>query len=71
MTDQTDQTEDPMRAMARSLFAKDASEGEEPAPPDPRPANFVQTEGSNPATRTDNGDMAELTRALFAPDPDA
>ena len=67
----TDQTEDPMRAMARSLFAKDASESEEPAPPDPKPANFVQTEGSNPATHTDAADMRDFTTALFAPDPDA
>ena len=67
MTDQTDQTEDPMRAFARALWA-DPDEPDEPdAPPDPRPGNFVQTEGTNPKER-DNSD-AQFIRDLFNPDP--
>jgi len=68
MTDQTDQTEDPMRAFARALWA-DPDEPDEPdAPPDPRPGNFVQTEGANPSSK-DAGDEREFVRQLFFPDP--
>ena len=67
----TDSEGDPARAFARALFAKDASEGEELAVPDPAMANHVPGEGTNPATHTDPTDMRDFTIALFAPDPDA
>ena len=60
-------TEDPMRAMARSLFAPD--EPDEPAPPDPATANHVPGEGNNPTGEAH--DMHALVKSLFYPDPDA
>jgi len=70
MTD-TDQTEDdPMRAFAKALFAPDPDEpdpDEQQKPPDPRLANFVQTEGSNPTGEAH--DMRAYVKALFYPDP--
>jgi len=65
MTDQTDQTEDPMREFARSLFAPDPDEPDpdEPAPPDPATANHVPGEGNNP---TEPGhDLHAWVEALF------
>lgn len=54
---------DPARVFARALFAKDASEGEELAPPDPATANHVPGEGNNPTGEAH--DMREFTRNLF------
>jgi hypothetical protein len=68
MTDQT--YDEATRALAKALFAPD-----EPDDPEPdeqqKPGNVVPGEGNNPATHTDAADMAQLARALFAPDPDA
>jgi len=58
-----------LRNLARNLFAKDASEGEEPAPPDPATANHVPGEGNNPTGEAH--DMHALVKSLFYPDPDA
>ena len=64
----TDQTEDPMRAMARSLFAPDPDETDEPDEPQ-KPGNFSPGEGNNPTGEAH--DMHTLVKSLFYPDPDA
>ena len=61
----TDPERDPVREWTAALFGK--AEPDEPAPPDPRPANFVQTEGTNPTGEAH--DMRAFVKALFYPDP--
>ena len=71
MTNQpTEADEQVSRDYAKALFGgAQTDEPDEPAPPDPRPANFVQTEGANPSSK-DAGDVREFVRALFYPDPE-
>ena len=52
-----------LRNLARNLIAKDASEGEEPAPPDPATANYVPGEGTNPVGEAH--DMRAWVESLF------
>jgi hypothetical protein len=67
MTDQTDQTEDPMRALAKALFAPD-----EPDDPDEteqlvKPSGWVGDEGTNPQSQAN--DFVEWVQVLFNPEP--